>query len=110
MMRMMMRMMMTMMMMVMMMMMLPESCASVGITSPVTATTRSDVSLLRRHQMTPPSPSQTLRGALEHHYTTPTEAFIDIVGGNNISQPPGMTHTAVMGIWTKYGCAWWHGP
>ena len=103
-----------------MLMLLPGSCASVGITSPVTATTRSDVSLLRRHQMTPLSPSQTLRGALEHqwnittpHHTTPhhtTPAFIDIVGGNNISQPPGMTHTAVMGIWTKYGCAWWHGP
>ena len=61
-------------------MLLPGSCASVGITSPVTATTRSDVSLLRRHQMTPLSPSQTLRGALEHqwnittpHHTTPQQ-------------------------------------
>ena len=54
---------------------LPERCASVGITSPVTATTRSDVSLLRPHQMTPLSLPDSCRSAgagVEHHSSTNT--------------------------------------
>ena len=61
------------------MMMLPGSCASVGITSPVTATTRSDVWLLRPHQMTPLSLPDTeerwSRSGTSHHLTTTTNIY-----------------------------------